>query len=225
MRKGRNKMAHNVICPICNAKFDRDKHPYVKYANRRYAHAVCYLREKVTKNLPELEICDPADEVICCVCKKPLHKKKDECAQIHGDKWAHKTCAEIESKRQLTEEEVLHEYIKKLFNTNFVAPRVKKQINEYVSEYNYTYSGILKSLKYYYEIKHGSIEKSGGGIGIVPYIYKDAYNYYYAQWQAQQKNIHKPIQQYIPQVKEIVIPPPQRQIKKRKQFTFLDKED
>ena len=97
--------------------------------------------------------------------------------------------------------------------------------NTYINEYEYTHSGILKALIYFFEIKGNSIDKANGGIGIVPYIYKDAYNYYYAQWQAQQKNIHKPIQQYIPQVKEIVIPPPQRQIKKRKQFTFLDKED
>lgn len=219
-------MAHYVICQCCNARFDRDKLAYVKMPGRRYSHAVCYLRKRAEdSSLPELEVCDPADEVTCCVCNKPLHLKKDKCSQIHGNKWAHKACAELEAKRELTDEEKLHEYIRQLFKTDFVSPRIKKQIKQFITEYNYTYSGILKSLKYYYEIKHGSLEKSGNGIGIVPFIYQNAYNYYYAQWEAQQKNIGKKVEAYVPKVKEIVIKSPQRQVRKRKAFTFLDKED
>ena len=75
-----------------------------------------------------------------------------------------------------------------------------------------------------WEEKGNSIEKSRGGIGIVPYIYKDAYNYYFALWQAQQKNENKVVQQYVPAVKEIVIPRPQRKVKTRPLFSFLDEE-
>ena len=39
-----------------------------------------------------------------------------------------------------------------------------------------------------------------------------------------QKNINKDVEQYIPVVKEIVISNPQRKVKKRKLFSFLDKE-
>lgn len=113
----------------------------------------------------------------------------------------------------------------KLFNTEYVEPRVQKQITKYINEYNYTYSGMLKALKYFYEVKGNSIEKSNGGIGILPYIYKNAYNYWYEVWLAQQKNSMKVIEQYVPQVKEIVIPIPQVKVKKRKLFKFLDKEE
>ena len=112
----------------------------------------------------------------------------------------------------------------KLFNYDYVPPRAKKQINEYIKEYNYTYSGMLKALIYFYEIKHGSIEEAHDGVGIIPYIYQDAYNYYYNLWLAKQKNAEKEISDYIPEVIEIRIPSPQRSIKKRNLFSFLDEE-
>ena len=118
----------------------------------------------------------------------------------------------------------LEEYIMKLFNISYIDPKVRKQIKQFVDEYHYTYSGIHKALIYHYEIKSGDLSKANGGIGIVPYVYQNAYRYYYALWEAQQKNEHKIIQEYVPKVKEIVIPIPQRQVKKRKLFSFLDEE-
>lgn len=122
------------------------------------------------------------------------------------------------------DKQALEDYIMKLFNISYVDPKIRKQIKQFVDEYHYTYSGIHKALIYHYEIKNGDLSKANGGIGIVPYVYQNAYRYYYALWEAQQKNEHKVIQEYVPKVKEIVIPIPQRQIKKRKLFSFLDEE-
>ena len=110
-----------------------------------------------------------------------------------------------------------------LFGLDYVTPRIRKQINQYMSEYNYSYTGILKALKYFYEIKKNNIDKSQNGIGIVPYIYNDAFNYYYALWLAQQKNENK--EQITYKIEEIHIPVPQRKLKKRKLFSFLDEEE
>ena len=118
----------------------------------------------------------------------------------------------------------LENYIMKLFKTTYIDPKVRKQIKQYVDEYNFTYSGIHKALIYHFEIKGGSIEKANGGIGIVPYVYQNAYRYYYALWEAQQKNKDVVVNEYVPVIKEIVIPVPQRQIKKRPLFTFLDED-
>ena len=112
----------------------------------------------------------------------------------------------------------------KLLKVDYIDARVRKQIKQYREEYNYTYSGIHKALKYFYEVKGNSTEKANGGIGIVPYVYQNAYNYYLAIWQAQQKNQDKVLQDYTPKVKEIIIPRPQRKVKKRELFTFLDEE-
>lgn len=123
----------------------------------------------------------------------------------------------------------LEAYIKRLFNTSSVPARAQQQIRQFVKERNYTYSGILKSLKYFYEIRGGSLEKANGGIGIVPFIYDNAYNYYYAIWQAEQQNEklleEKPQIINMPQV-EIHITSPKKEPmgRKRPYFSFLDEE-
>ena len=121
--------------------------------------------------------------------------------------------------------EELYDYIMKLFNISFVDPKIQKQIKKYIEENNYTYSGIKNALVYFFEIKGNSVEKANGGIGIVPYVYTQAYNYYYSLWLAQQKNEDKIVQEYIPKVKEIVIPIPEKNPRKRKLFSFLDDEE
>ena len=126
---------------------------------------------------------------------------------------------------ELTEQEKLDRYIMKLFKTDYVNQRIRRQINDFIKEYNYSYSGIRKSLAYFYEVKGNPIDKANGGIGIVPYIYQDAYRYYYSLWEAKQKNQSKDIESYKPQEVVITIPAPQRNVKKRKLFTFLDEEE
>ena len=90
----------------------------------------------------------------------------------------------------------------------------------------FTYSGILKSLVYFYEVKQNPVEKSNDGIGIVPWVYKQAFNYYYAIWLAQQKNTNKTVENYIPKETEIIIPRPKPKPYRKHLFSFLDdKED
>ena len=120
----------------------------------------------------------------------------------------------------------LEQYINKLFHTDYVDPRIQKQIKNYIKEYNFTYSGILKSLVYFYEVKQNPVEKSNDGIGIVPWVYKQAFNYYYAIWLAQQKNTNKTVENYIPKETEIIIPRHKPKPHKKHLFSFLDdKED
>ena len=219
-------MAHQVTCTICKQKFDRDRYEYAIMGTKRYAHAECMLREaEKDPNYQKKEIINPLDNVICKYCKQPMHRKKDtNCILIADGQYAHTECIELEKHRELTDKEKLDEYIKQLFKTDYVSPMIQKQIKQYSVQYNFSYSGIQKALQYFYEIKGNSIEKAHGGIGIVPYIYQDAYNYHYQLWLAQQKNVDKDIELYVPKIKEIVISPPERKVKKRKLFSFLDEE-
>ena len=127
------------------------------------------------------------------------------------------------------DKEALEVYIKKLFMTQIVPPRAQKQIKQFVEENKYTYSGILKSLKYFYEVKNGSLEKANGGIGIVPYIYDNAYQYYYAIWLAENENTkileQQPSILSIPQVEIHITSPKKEPVgRKRTYFSFLDEE-
>lgn len=175
-------------------------------------------------NFIKKEIIDPLDQVKCACCQKTMSKKDNDCVLLNNGKYVHKACQEIEEKREKTDKEQLEDYIKELFNVTYIDPRVRKQIQKYVEEFNYTYSGIRKALIYHYEIKGGDKSKANGAIGIVPYVYQQAFNYYLALWQAQQKNENKVIEEYKPAIKEIVIPRPQRKVKKRPLFTFLDED-
>jgi hypothetical protein len=218
-------VAHIVICPYCKIKFDRDKEEYAIISARRYAHAACMLREaEKDPSYIKKEIIDPSDSVVCAYCKKPLSKKDSDCVMISNGKYVHAECQELEQNREKTDKEKLENYIKELFQISYIEPRVKAQIKKYVEEYNYTYSGMQKALYYHYEIKGGDKTKANGGIGIIPYVYQNAYNYFYNLWLAQQKNKDVEIELYAPKVKEIVIPRPERKVKKRPLFTFLDEE-
>lgn len=165
--------------------------------------------------------------VTCMYCKKRFDRDKYPYITVSSRRYAHQECSLTEDQKQVQielDKIALDEYIMKLFNISYIDAKIRKQINQYVNEYNYTYSGIKKALIYFFEIKGNSIEKSNGGIGIVPYVYQNAYNYYLALWQAQQKNDKKIIKDYIPNIKEIVIPSPERKVKKRPLFSFLDEE-
>ena len=56
-------------------------------------------------------------------------------------------------------------------------------------------------------------------------MYQQAYEYYYSLWLAQEKNKDKKIEAYLPEEIVIHISRPQRKIKKRNLFSFLDKEN
>ena len=165
--------------------------------------------------------------VKCAICGMSFDANVEPFVKVSSRRYAHQKCSENkeENLSQLEKDkEALDQYIMKLFNITYIDPRIRKQIKQYIEEYHYTYSGILKALVYHYEIKGGDIDKANGALGIVPYVYQKAYNYYYSLWEAQQKNKEKIIEHYIPKVKEIIIPVPERKIKKKKNFSFLDEE-
>ena len=165
--------------------------------------------------------------VKCLYCDSMFDANEEAFVKV-GRRYAHQKCAEDHENNKTKEEkdkEALEKYILQLFNEDKINIKIKRQIKRYIEELNYTYSGILKALIYHYEVKNGDITKANNGIAIVEYVYKDAYNYYYSLWLANQKNEHKLIEQYVPQVEEIRIPVPERKIRKRKLFSFLDEEE
>lgn len=167
-------------------------------------------------------------KVKCLYCGQVFDRDKQPFVQVSARRYAHYTCAISEDEQKAQEEkdkDALYDYIKKLFNTTCIDVRIHKQIKQFKEEYNYSYSGIRKALIYFYEVKGNSIEKANGGIGIVPHIYKRAYDYYFALWQAQQKNEDKIVEAYVPRVREVRIKRPVRKVRKENLFSFLDEEE
>lgn len=167
--------------------------------------------------------------VKCYYCGQRFDRDKIEAVPIEGKRrYAHRSCHERISAISTQDEQdrlELETYIKDLFDYKELPQIVNKQINQFLTENNYTYSGMLKSLKYFYEIKHGDKEKAYGRIGIIPFVYADAFNYYYALWETQQRNAEsiQMTEVLLPTV-EILIDPPQRKVmgKRKNTFSFLD---
>ena len=162
-----------------------------------------------------------AHPVTCYYCGVKFDRDKEPTVQVSARRYAHKECAEKHSVEKSEEEkdlESLEQYIMKLFDEPFVNARIKKQIKDYQKQYGYTYSGMLKALIWFFEVKGNSTEKANGGIGIIPYVYKDAYNYYYNLYLAQIVNQEKDVGQYQAKVREIVIQSPKAPPKKIRLF-------
>ncbi len=108
-----------------------------------------------------------------------------------SNRYAHVKCAKEKESSKTQEEkdfEDLYNYVKTEQGANFNFVQFKKIIESWKKEYSYTYSGILKSLLYFYEVKGNSKEKfRSGSIGIVPFCYTQAYNYYYELYMASQR--------------------------------------
>lgn len=166
--------------------------------------------------------------VKCKYCGQTFDANTTPFAKPSSNRYAHKKCHDeymaIHAK-DVADEKELYAYIDKLFNKEYNFVAVQRAIKKFIEEYHFTYSGIRKSLMYFYEVQGNSVEKANGRINIVPYVYKDAYNYYYSLWEAKQKNADTKIELYIPQEKVVKIPVPQRNLRKRKLFTFLDEEE
>lgn len=165
--------------------------------------------------------------VKCLYCGEQFDRNspKEEFVKI-GRRYAHKHCAEEHDKSLSQEEKDLRDlitYIKELLGDDYNFMKVKKQIEEYHKNYNFTYSGMLRSLKWFYEVRGQSTDKANGGIGIIPFIYKDAYNYYYNIFLAQQKN--KGIEDFKVITQEVTIPSPRMYVRPPRLLEFEKDED
>ena len=172
-----------------------------------------------------------AHKVKCSVCGRIFDRDLVQAVRTGARRYAHQTCdpnnkdlVPLVGKQEDPDLIKLKEFIGELFGKEANWARINQQIKQFVEQNGYSYSGILKSLVYFYKVKANSIDKSNYSIGIVPFIYNDAYNYYYSLFLAQNKNEHKDIQKITSKVKEICIPVPAIILPKRL-FNFLDEDE
>lgn len=82
------------------------------------------------------------------------------------------------AQEELLKKKAIHSYLEQI-GIETTAAVVTRKRNELVRDYEYSDTGILMALKYWYGVKKNSIEKAvGSGLGIVPYIYDEAQAYY-----------------------------------------------
>ena len=149
--------------------------------------------------------------VKCVYCSESFDRDIYEAVLVSARRYAHKECADkvnaTKTQSELDYEE-LEKYIKQLLKDNYINVKVKKQIMDFKKDYNYTYSGMLKTLQWWYDIKGNPIDKANGGVGIIPFVYDEAYKYYEMLFNAEQKNAATGLLHHETRIEEIVIPPP-----------------
>ena len=169
-----------------------------------------------------------AHYVKCRICGERFDADAEP-VEKHGKTWyAHKKCYdEREAAKTQEEKDLDHlmQYCAKLYGRLFNYNQTLRLAKSYHEKNGFSFSGIERTMKYVYEIKKEPIEKGNGSIGIVPYMYDQAYNYWYSIWLANQNNEAKILERYEPKIIEIKIPEPVRKMHRRKIFTFLDEED
>lgn len=121
-------------------------------------------------------------KVKCPECELDLFR--DTQAFItHSKRHYHEECFNKLQIRKQHRSELL-DYICELYKIPIPNGLILKQIKEYETEYKYTLKGIQMSLHYFHIINGNPVEienskyNTAKGIGIVPYVYDDAKNYY-----------------------------------------------
>ena len=163
-----------------------------------------------------------AHYVICSKCGKRFDRDKIQAVRTGARRYAHYECEPTGEIVPLPEKDPdlvqLEEYIDKLFGKSCNKALVNRQIKEYTTEKGYSYSGILKSLIWFYEVKGNSTEQSHGGIGIVPYIYEESSRY----WIQREQEKAGTLEAIVAQIKKLEATPKTefKATKKKKETHF-----
>jgi hypothetical protein len=123
-------------------------------------------------------------KVKCFYCQEIFDADIEPYEKVNARRYAHEECYFNNHKTDDDFIDLIYFYLKdeifigleKAKNWWAVCDRQRKDFLAKNPEYSN--EGIYYSLKYYYEVKRGSAVKSEGRIGIVPYVYEDAQDYF-----------------------------------------------
>ena len=167
---------------------------------------------------------------ICPKCNQRFNRDEIHALKVSARRYGHATCYPDNkdfvplAKNQADPDLIkLKEYIGSKYGKNANWALINKQIKQFQEEHHYSLSGILKSLVYFYDVQSHSVDESNGGIGIVPYVYQQAYNYYYSLFIAKSLNENKDVKGIVEKVREITIPVPE--VKEKKRFFNISEDE
>ena len=137
--------------------------------------------------------------VKCAVCGNSFNREKEKCVKYSARRYAHYDCFPegdiVYDPAQRSQDEIdleeLKNYINKIFNQKVNWALVMKQISTFKNDNGYTYNGMLKTLYWWHEIKKNPIDSKINGIGIIPFQYQAAYDYFYKIYNINKINMNK----------------------------------
>lgn len=100
---------------------------------------------------------------------------KDKAKKISG-RWVCEDCQEVRNRTEADRQE-LYALVADLFFIEFPTGGMMRQIKNMREENGYTYKGMTLSLEYWIDTL-GNTMQNAKGVGIIPYIYEDAKQFY-----------------------------------------------
>lgn len=124
----------------------------------------------------------------CRICHYPIDKKPEtegiDWIQPSRGWYFHKTCYDTWKAAPATDEEwvsMIFDFLARDMKVKYNYHLCKAQIEKFWKDNKINPKGIYFTLKYFYEVKHNSWEKGHGGLGIVPWVFDDAKQYWIEQ--------------------------------------------
>ena len=149
--------------------------------------------------------------VICLYCNQTFVREDTEFVQ-EGRRYAHKECAD-----KIKE---LQDFLAQKMGNFYSPSKVKSQINKITKE-GYSLDDICGTMHWWYDVKKGDPEKSGGGIGIFSYVYPDYIKYKDTQTKNAERYKGKTLADFVDNnAKVIVVKPTPIKKPKIKLFSF-----
>ena len=163
--------------------------------------------------------------VKCYYCGEYFDRDEVPFIKVNKTRYAHKNCNIDKAPEKTQDRIVLEAYLENKFG--YIPPNIKKQINDYMEQYHFTYTGIKSTLFYYFDILKNKPNLINPSIHFVPYVYPKAKEYYKRLYEANIVNKDKDlnIQDNQKTVTIKIKPPKRKPIKKYDFFKFLDEEE
>ena len=136
--------------------------------------------------------------VKCYYCGKTFDRDKIPFIKVNARRYAHTNCSQEDMDPEKRDRDNFYKMVKSIYGSEYNFQLINQQANSYIEQYNYTWSGMTGCLHWFYNINHGNLEDSHGGIGIIPFIYEDCRKYYQNIYKAQERNkdikeVRKPV--------------------------------
>ena len=140
--------------------------------------------------------------VKCLLCNKNFDREKIPFVKI-GNRYVHEKCALDNPKKikELFNREDFYECVKAIYGPKYDYQTINRQAENFIKNYGYTWYGMTKSLQWFYFVNNGTTEKSNDGVGIIPYVYDRAKEYYKEVDTTQKKNEKIELRQPVIEVK------------------------
>ena len=144
-------------CLVCGRMIDIEKESYQEYKSR-VVHPDCF--RSLTKEINVTAKKKKAAKTETKTKTKPKIEEVKDCV----------------SEEEFKAKKSYYDYLKLLLGKDTLPTKVYVLSKNYIEQYSFDWSGMEKALRYFYEIKNNAI--NGDAVGIIPYCYEDAEQYF-----------------------------------------------